>query len=119
MAKLLTDAGLMVEAQARDLPGRPDYILREHQIAIFVDGAFWHGWRFPAWRHKLSEHWESKIEGNRSRDRKNHRALRRKGWTVIRFWDFSLERTPERCLERVLKSVRAAQIDLAEMRASR
>jgi len=118
MAKLLADAGLMVEAQARDLPGRPDFVLREHRIAIFVDGAFWHGWRFPAWRHKLSERWEMKIEQNRDRDRRNHRALRRKGWVVIRFWDFHLERSPGRCIERVLKSVSAAQSDLAEMAKS-
>lgn len=105
MAKLLADAGLMVEAQARDLPGRPDFVLREHRIAIFVDGAFWHGWRFPAWRHKLSERWEIKIEQNRYRDRRNHRALRRRGWIVIRFWDFHLERSADHCIERVLKSV--------------
>lgn len=114
MAKLLADAGLVAEAQARDLPGRPDFVLREHQIAIFVDGAFWHGWRFPAWRHKLSERWEIKIGQNRNRDRRNHRALRRKGWTVIRFWDFHLDRNPERCLERVLRSVRAARLGLAD-----
>ena len=118
MAKLLADAGMVVEAQARDLPGRPDFVLREYRIAVFVDGAFWHGWRFPAWRHKLSERWEIKIEQNRKRDRRNHRALRRKGWTVIRFWDFHLDRNPDLCLERVFRSVRAAQMGLAERPAS-
>lgn len=118
IAKLLADAGLVVEAQARDLRGRPDFVLRDYRIAIFVDGAFWHGWRFPAWRHKLSEHWEIKIEQNRNRDRRNHRALRRKGWTVIRYWDFHLYRNPDLCLDRVLKSIRSARLDLAERRAS-
>ena len=113
MARVLADAGLMVEAQARDLPGRPDFVLRELQIAIFVDGAFWHGWRFPAWRHKLSERWEIKIEQNRNRDRRNHRSLRHKGWTVIRVWDFQLNRNPDLCVQRLLKSVRAARMDLA------
>jgi DNA mismatch endonuclease (patch repair protein) len=114
MAKLLADAGLMIEAQARDLPGRPDFVLREDRIAIFVDGAFWHGWRFPAWRHKLSERWEIKIEQNRNRDRRNHRALRRKGWTVIRLWDFHLRRNPGLCLDRVLTAVNATKLNLAE-----
>jgi DNA mismatch endonuclease (patch repair protein) len=116
MAKLLADARLRVEAQARDLPGRPDFVLRRYRIAIFVDGAFWHGWRFSTWRHKLSERWETKIEQNRNRDGRNHRALRRKGWKVIRLWEFQLEREPELCLERVLKSVQAARLDLAEAR---
>ena len=113
MSKLLTDAGLVVQVQARDLPGRPDFVLRKYRIAIFVEGAFWHGWRFPAWRHKLSERWEAKIEQNRSRDRRNHRALRRRGWKVIRFWEFQLERAPDLCLDRVLKSVQDARSGLA------
>jgi DNA mismatch endonuclease (patch repair protein) len=107
MAKLLADAGLALEAQARDLPGRPDFVLRKDRIAIFVDGSFWHGWRFPAWRHKLSEHWEAKIEQTRNRDRRNHRALRRQGWTVIRFWDFHLDRDPEQCIARVMTLIRS------------
>lgn len=111
MAKLLGEAGLEAELQARDLPGRPDFVLREKRIAIFVDGAFWHGWRFPAWRHKLSEHWEAKIHGNRSRDRRNHRALRRQGWTVIRIWDFHLDRSPGRCLRRVLDAVSQSRVN--------
>src|SRR4051794_30523491 len=82
MAKLLADAGLIAEQQARDLPGRPDFVLRDHRVAIFVDGDFWHGWRFSAWRHKLSEKWEAKIAGNRRRDILNHARLRRAGWTV-------------------------------------
>lgn len=113
MATLLAGAGLVIEAQARDLPGRPDFVLRQHRIAIFVDGSFWHGWRFPAWRHKLSERWEAKIDQNRIRDRRNHRTLRRQGWKVIRVWDFQLDRDPELCLKRVL-SVHAAQNNLAE-----
>jgi DNA mismatch endonuclease (patch repair protein) len=79
--------------------------LREHRIVIFVDGAFWHGWRLPAWRHKLSEHWEQKIESNRRRDRRNHMALRRSGWKVIRLWDFRVKRCPEVCLRRILSNI--------------
>jgi DNA mismatch endonuclease (patch repair protein) len=114
MAALLAEAGLIAELQARDLVGRPDFVLRDRRIVIFVDGAFWHGWRFPAWRHKLSEHWEAKIEANRRRDRRNQRALRRLGWTVIRLWDFQLERDPQKCLRRVLDPMPVARKGLAK-----
>lgn len=107
MARLLADAGLEADVQARDLAGRPDFVLRCHKIVIFVDGSFWHGWRFPAWRHKLSEQWEAKIEANRRRDRRNQRALRRQGWAVIRVWDFQLKNTPQQCLKRVMLAIRA------------
>ncbi len=102
---LLQEVGIAPEQQARDLPGRPDFVLRQERIAIFVDGSFWHGWRFPAWRHKLSEAWEAKIEANRQRDKRNHARLRRWGWKVIRIWDFQLQRTPEECIRRVRAAV--------------
>jgi len=113
VAALLAGAGLNADSQARDLAGRPDFVLRDHRIALFVDGAFWHGWRFPAWRHKLSEQWEAKIEANRRRDRRNHTALRRQGWTVVRLWDFQLECNPQQCLGRVLACIQVARKDLA------
>lgn len=60
MAAALAEHGLSWESHARDLPGRPDFVFRDQRIAIFVDGDFWHGWRFPQWRNKLSEKWEAK-----------------------------------------------------------
>jgi len=101
MLALLQAAGFVPECQARDLPGRPDFVLRTERVAVFVDGSFWHGWRFSQWRHKLSEKWDAKIEANRRRDRRNHSRLRCMGWKVVRIWDFQLERDPLRCLDRV------------------
>lgn len=118
VAELLAGAGLIAECQARDLAGRPDFVLRNHRIVVFVDGSFWHGWRFPLWRHKLSEAWEAKIEANRRRDQRNHSTLRQQGWTVVRLWDFQLERDPQRCLARVLAAMRAARKNLAKVTAS-
>lgn len=96
------------ESHARDLPGRPDFVFRRARVAIFVDGDFWHGWRFPAWRLKLSEKWEAKIEANRLRDRRNHARLRRAGWKVVRIWEHQLKRDPEACLQRVLDALAAS-----------
>jgi DNA mismatch endonuclease (patch repair protein) len=118
VAELLAGAGVIADCQARDLPGRPDFVLRMYRIAIFVDGAFWHGWRFSAWRHKLSEQWEAKIEANRRRDQRNHRVLRRQGWTVIRIWDFQLARNPQKCLDRVLASIESSGKHLADAAGS-
>lgn len=97
------------EGHCRDLPGRPDFVFRTLRIAIFVDGDFWHGRLFSKWRHKLSEKWELKIEGNRERDQKNHRRLRRMGWRVIRLWECDVESDLERCMARV----HAARLDRA------
>jgi DNA mismatch endonuclease (patch repair protein) len=59
---------------------------------VFVDGDFWHGWRFPQWKDKLQPYWLKKIERNRRRDRYNFQRLRRDGWMVLRFWSHQVER---------------------------
>jgi DNA mismatch endonuclease (patch repair protein) len=87
--------GLEAEFHVKDLPGRPDLVLRALRVAIFVDGDFWHGWRFPAWRRKLSEKWELKIAANRRRDALNHARLRRAGWLVIRIWEHQVDDDPD------------------------
>src|SRR4051794_4770996 len=78
--------GLRYRRNHEGLPGTPDIVLRAQRIAIFVDGDFWHGWRLPAWEHKLTRAWRSKLRANRARDQRNFRRLRRAGWTVCRIW---------------------------------
>jgi DNA mismatch endonuclease (patch repair protein) len=102
VAELLAGAGLQWEEHCKDLPGRPDFVLRACRVAIFVDGDFWHGWRFPAWRLKLSEKWEQKIQANRARDLRNFRTLRRAGWRVIRLWEHQIKKNPAACLARIV-----------------
>ena len=85
--EMLQGLRLQHEVQVRELPGTPDFVLRDARVAVFVDGDFWHGWRFPAWEHKLSPKWRDKIAENRRRDRRNFARLRRQGWTVIRLWE--------------------------------
>ena len=85
-----------------NLPGRPDIVFRRLKLAVFIDGDFWHGWRFPLWQHKLSEKWRDKISANRARDARNFRKLRRLGWMVIRIWEHEVESRPARSIERIL-----------------
>lgn len=95
LARLLRRARRSFQTHQRDLPGRPDFVFRRPRVAVFVDGSFWHGWRFAQWRLKLSEKWEAKIEANIRRDRRNRSKLRRAGWIVVRIWEHQLEADPE------------------------
>jgi DNA mismatch endonuclease (patch repair protein) len=106
MLKALSLKGVRCENHAKDLPGRPDLVFRDRRLAVFVDGDFWHGWRFSIWRDKLSEKWERKIESNRRRDLRVHRSLRRTGWRVIRIWEHQIERDLDACVRRVLAAIR-------------
>jgi DNA mismatch endonuclease (patch repair protein) len=103
MAAALAAQGLEWESHAGDLPGRPDFVFRQEKVAVFVDGDFWHGWRFPEWRDKLSEEWEAKIDGNRRRDARNHRRLRQMGWKVVRLWEHKVAADIDVCVARVVR----------------
>jgi DNA mismatch endonuclease (patch repair protein) len=106
VCSILEDLGLAFETHVRSLPGRPDFVLLQHSLCIFVDGDFWHGWRFDFWRMKLSENWEAKIAANRRRDARNRQQLRRSGWQVLRIWEHQVRESPRRCQDRILARVK-------------
>jgi DNA mismatch endonuclease (patch repair protein) len=102
---MLVGLGIQYESHARDLPGRPDFVIRDARVAILVDGDFWHGWQFDSWRLKLSEKWERKIAANRRRDTLNRRLLRNDGWTVVRIWEHQVRKSPARCRQRIRRAI--------------
>lgn len=83
----------------KSLPGCPDLVLPEVRMVVFIDGDFWHGWRFSTWSRKLSSYWREKISGNRRRDQRNFRRLRRLGWKVLRVWEHQIERNLQGCVD--------------------
>lgn len=101
MVRGLRALGFYFSRHPKEVPGRPDIVFRRLRLAVFIDGDFWHGWRFPLWKHKLSPQWQEKIEANRSRDLRNFRLLRGQGWTVIRIWEHQIEQSAESCVTRV------------------
>jgi len=98
--------GLRYRKHSKWLPGRPDLAFCAAKVAVFVDGDYWHGWRFPAWRQKLTSYWREKIEGNRRRDQRNFRKLRKNGWLVIRVWEHDIRQDAEGCMDRIETAVR-------------
>lgn len=97
--------GLRFRKHVKDLPGKPDVVFTKAKVAVFIDGDFWHGYRFPVWEHKVSVFWKRKISKNRERDIKNHRKLRDMGWTVIRLWQHDIEEDLVGCIEKIAQSL--------------
>jgi DNA mismatch endonuclease (patch repair protein) len=104
LCRMLRRAGIGFSRNDKRLPGTPDVVFHDAKIVVFVDGDFWHGWRFPLWRHKLTIGWQSKISANRRRDQRNFRILRRAGWKVIRVWEHQIERSAEECAQMIVRS---------------
>jgi DNA mismatch endonuclease, patch repair protein len=116
LAKALALHKLRWESHVPDLPGRPDFVFRKHRVVVFVDGDFWHGWRFSIWRDKLTLRWEQKIRGNRKRDLRIHRALRRAGWRVVRIWEHQVERDLAGSVARVRSAIAKSKAAAAQKR---
>lgn len=84
------------------LIGSPDFFFPGLQIAIFVDGCFWHG--CPTCGHipkTRSSFWAMKIKLNRLRDRQVVSRLRRSGILTIRFWECQLAESGSACVETI------------------
>ncbi len=84
--------GLRFRKHVKNLPGKPDIVFVNAKIVVFLDGDFWHGYRFPHWERKLSKFWRKKIGETRKRDQRNFAKLRRMEWQVIRIWEHSIDR---------------------------
>ena len=88
--------GYRYSLHRKDLPGKPDLVLVKHRKVIFVHGCFWHmhtcryGKVKPETNAKF---WQSKREGNVTRDKRNLRKLRREGWKVLIIWECQTRNT--------------------------
>lgn len=95
--KYLHGMGLRYGLHNKKLPGSPDIVLRKYKTVIFINGCFWHGhdncryYRLPK---SNIEFWQTKINRNRERDKRDIEALRKRGWRVIVIWECEL-RTKE------------------------
>ncbi len=82
------------------VPGRPDFAWIGRRVAVFVDGGFWHG-HPDFYRGQSGAFWDGKIARNRARDERVNGELAADGWTVVRIWDFEIERDLAACVDRV------------------
>ena len=86
------------------LPGSPDILLPEKELAIFLHGCFWHKcpkcYREPQSRRN---YWVPKIERNVRRDEKNKRLLRGQGLNTRTIWEHQIEEAPIKAVQKILK----------------
>jgi len=86
------------------LPGRPDIVLDKHRIVVFIDGEFWHGYKWREKKKKIKAnrpYWVPKIERNILRDKRNSQKLRKAGWKVIRFWEHQITKDLLKCIKKI------------------
>jgi DNA mismatch endonuclease (patch repair protein) len=88
----------------KSVPGKPDLAWIGRRVAVFVDGAFWHGHPDHYWGQS-GAFWDAKIARNRARDELVNAELAERGWRVVRLWDFEVERDLPGCVAQLQKVV--------------
>lgn len=77
---------------ADNITGKPDVVFSIQQVAVFIDGCFWHG--CPYCHRKLPKtnrkYWERKIKRNIELAQLHNKQLQSNGWTVVRIWEHEM-----------------------------
>jgi DNA mismatch endonuclease (patch repair protein) len=83
--------------------GNPDIALPRKKKAIFIDGDFWHGYRFDRLKQRLpKKYWLSKIENNIKRDHYYRTKLKSDGWKILRVWEHDLVKRAEETISKII-----------------
>ncbi len=112
LRKALWAKGLRFRIHVKELPGRPDIVIKKYKLAIFIDGEFWHGYRWQETKPNLKKNsgfWIPKIERNMQLDRIRTRQLKALGYTVFRFWSGDVQKNLRACVNQVLLYLETAK----------
>src|SRR6476620_4426368 len=107
--KFLFANGFRYKLHDKRLPGKPDIVLPKYKTVIFVHGCFWHGHKggkyfvVPKTRTKW---WVGKIEGNRERDMRKKKEVKRLGWRVVEIWECRLKTAINSPLTRLISTIK-------------
>lgn len=103
--KKLFSSGFRYRLHQGSLPGKPDITLPKFNMAVFVNGCFWHGHKCQRGKRPSSNtvFWNKKLAANILRDKKNIMALKELGWRVVVVWQCLIEDGTEKLLRRLKK----------------
>lgn len=108
--KYLFHSGFRYRINSKNLPGKPDIVIRKIHTVIFIHGCFWHGHENCS-NAKLpksnTEFWHLKIERNKERDKENITKLHQLGWRTIEIYQCELKKElKQKTLENLMKMLK-------------
>lgn len=101
---VLHGMGYRFRLHVKDLPGKPDIVLRRLKTVVLVHGCFWHrhrGCKLAYCPKTRKSFWMEKFDSNIRRDRLVTKQLKQLGWAVIVVWECDLKK-PERMQKKLL-----------------
>ncbi|HWQ96703.1 MAG TPA: very short patch repair endonuclease [Negativicutes bacterium] len=106
--KYLFAKGYRYRLHVRNLPGKPDIVLKKYKTVIFVHGCFWHrhaGCRDATTPKTRLDFWENKFQVNAKNDRRNTELLEQMGWQVIIVWECQINGRFEETMSTLIKQL--------------
>ncbi len=108
MRRIVQSLGYRYRLHLKSLPGKPDIVIPDSKLVVFVNGCFWHyhgrcrEGRIPSSRRS---YWQEKLLGNRKRDAIKRAQIRRLGWRVLTVWECQIEKKPDYVTDRLISTL--------------
>lgn len=97
--KLLFSAGYRYRVQRKDIPGHPDIWMKKYNVAIFVNGCFWHrhqGCRLAYMPKSHMDFWSTKFHKNIQRDKLVREQLKQRNIRCLTIWECSIRKAQKK-----------------------
>ena len=88
--RALYKMGIGYRLHRKDLPGKPDIVLKKYDTVIFVHGCYWHqhpGCKDATMPKSNVTFWKNKFKKNKENDEKKTAMLKELGWNVQVIWE--------------------------------
>ena len=83
-------SGFRFRLNNKNLPGKPDIVMKKYSSVIFVDGCFWHrheGCKLAYNPKSRKEFWQNKFDKNIKRDKEVNLSYEKLPWKLYRIWE--------------------------------
>lgn len=92
--KHLYHKGFRYRVNVKKLPGTPDIYISKYNVAIFINGCFWHhhyNCKLAYIPKARQDYWLKKFDKNIENDIKNNELLKRMDIRVITVWECEIK----------------------------
>ena len=104
--KKLFKEGFRYRKNVKELPGKPDIVLKKYKTVIFINGCFWHrhkNCKYATIPKTNTDFWKKKLERNAENDKKHIKELRKMGYHVIIIWGCRIKKDFNKEMNRVCR----------------
>lgn len=88
--KILYSLGCRYRLHVKNLPGKPDIVIRKLKTILFINGCFWHqhpGCKRQSMPKSNLDYWGKKLKTNINKQEQDIQKLKDLGWNIYIIWE--------------------------------